>query len=284
MLLSISSLSLSAIFLSLTAAADVNIQYADFISKWQDARLGTFKLERTYHSRSIYSGVFGYGWCSILDTHLEKSQSSAGQWVRYECDRRVQHSPPGVTEVFDPTSGRLTRWSAPGVGTLTITYAPSGLLQSAATGEGMKMRFRFDKALEHIVQIDLSSSPLPIKYKYQNQDLVQVLSHSPSTSRSSSTTYTYSPHHNLIATQTADGPRETMTYDEVRDRVLTHTSSQGLQLRLHYQRGSTPLEFKVQAARWAHGLMQTASIYIFRYHALKSGTLVLKSSSVKEVL
>lgn len=30
-----------------------------------------FKIERTYNSRSLYRGIFGYGWCSNLETKLE---------------------------------------------------------------------------------------------------------------------------------------------------------------------------------------------------------------------
>ena len=29
-----------------------------------------FKLERAYNSRSIYNGLFGFGWCSNLETVL----------------------------------------------------------------------------------------------------------------------------------------------------------------------------------------------------------------------
>lgn len=57
-----------------TAEALVDMRTANYTSTWYDVCLGpceTSKLERTYNSRTIHDGIFGYGWCSNIETSLE---------------------------------------------------------------------------------------------------------------------------------------------------------------------------------------------------------------------
>lgn len=70
--------------LPLTAAADVDLRSGALIQAQQD-KLSTLKLERVYHSRSLQKGIFGFGWCSDLDTRLELT--SEGELYLYDCHR-----------------------------------------------------------------------------------------------------------------------------------------------------------------------------------------------------
>ena len=261
------------IFFSLFAYADIDVMNADYISKWQDPLNRRFSLERIYHSRSIYNGVFGFGWCTVFDIHLNKS--SSGPWTRYECDRQTAASPE-TTERFDE-KGRLIYWRSPGQGALHLAYAPSGLLQSAATGEGLKLRFHYDEANDHIVRIESDSAP-PLLFQYADQNLVSVRNPSRTLAL-----YNYSPHHNMTQTQDASGKREAIEYDETTDRVVRQFAAAGHHLQLDYRPGTNPLQFQVKVARWVRGFIKTTSVYVFQYQLLSTGSLVLKSSSRKEI-
>lgn len=77
-------LTLLPLLLPITAAADVDLRSGAVIQAQQD-KLSTLKLERIYHSRSLQKGVFGFGWCSDLDTKLELT--AEGEIYLYDCHR-----------------------------------------------------------------------------------------------------------------------------------------------------------------------------------------------------
>ncbi len=60
---------------STNVLAFVDMKNANFSDSWIDYRSnGTgyqLKIQRTYNSRSTYDGLFGFGWCSDIETRLE---------------------------------------------------------------------------------------------------------------------------------------------------------------------------------------------------------------------
>ena len=66
-------LGMSAFMLSATALVDT--KNANYTKTFVDINLPgagvPLLVERTYNSRSLYRGMFGYGWCSNLETRLE---------------------------------------------------------------------------------------------------------------------------------------------------------------------------------------------------------------------
>lgn len=62
-------------FLSLTVSAVVDTRSAGYTRVDEDFKTpGTgfeLKIERAYGSRSLYNGIFGYGWCSNFETRLD---------------------------------------------------------------------------------------------------------------------------------------------------------------------------------------------------------------------
>jgi YD repeat-containing protein len=70
---------LSLIFLSflisVSSYAIVDMKNANFSNTWIDLDLpGTgydLKISRTYNSRSLFNGMFGFGWCSDFETTIE---------------------------------------------------------------------------------------------------------------------------------------------------------------------------------------------------------------------
>lgn len=80
------------IAISAPATAIVDMKNANYAHSWTDIEVpGTgydLKVERTYNSRSLFNGLFGFGWCSDWETSL---QITAEGFLRVtECGAGVQ--------------------------------------------------------------------------------------------------------------------------------------------------------------------------------------------------
>ncbi len=94
------SLSLVPLAIGLTprsANAVVDMRNANYASTWTDMEVaGTgfdLKIVRTYNSRSLFSGIFGFGWCSDYETSLE---------VTAEGNMKVRECGGGLELVYSP--------------------------------------------------------------------------------------------------------------------------------------------------------------------------------------
>jgi YD repeat-containing protein len=80
-------LSVSIIFASLFANAIVDMKNANYSNTWVDIEIPgsgyELKISRTYNSRSLINGIFGFGWCSDFETRLEKT--AEGNLKLVEC-------------------------------------------------------------------------------------------------------------------------------------------------------------------------------------------------------
>lgn len=66
---------ITALMWSLSSFAVVDMKTANYADNWVDMIApGTgydLRIQRTYNSRTIYSGIFGFGWCSDFETRAE---------------------------------------------------------------------------------------------------------------------------------------------------------------------------------------------------------------------
>ncbi len=81
--------------LSTQAFALVDMQNANFTETWVDLEIPdtgyNLKVERSYNSRTLHNGLFGFGWCSNFETSLEiladgrvkRVECGAGQEITY---------------------------------------------------------------------------------------------------------------------------------------------------------------------------------------------------------
>ena len=80
-------LSLILILMTQPSWALVNMKNASYSEKWVDIILPgkgyDFRIERFYNSRSLFIGLFGFGWCSDIETKLEIRTD--GRLVLTEC-------------------------------------------------------------------------------------------------------------------------------------------------------------------------------------------------------
>ncbi len=63
------------LFYSVSAWSVVDMRNANYAQTWTDLQVpGTgydLKITRTYNSKSLFDGMFGYGWCSDWETKLD---------------------------------------------------------------------------------------------------------------------------------------------------------------------------------------------------------------------
>lgn len=92
------------------ASATVDMKNANYTESWIDVQAAgsgySLKVQRTYNSRSVFNGMFGFGWCSDFETNIEKTpegtlklqECGAGQEITY----RVQSgSGDSVSKTID---------------------------------------------------------------------------------------------------------------------------------------------------------------------------------------
>lgn len=72
---------------AMPAGAMVDMKSANYSETWYDLTVAVgsdqLRVSRSYNSRSLYNGLFGFGWCSDWETHIQVSGS--GQLRVTEC-------------------------------------------------------------------------------------------------------------------------------------------------------------------------------------------------------
>jgi YD repeat-containing protein len=86
---------LSTLIFSTSAFAVVDMKNANFANSWVDLEVPgsgyDLKVNRTYNSKSIFDGIFGFGWCSDFETtlnvtaegNLKLTECGAGQEIYF---------------------------------------------------------------------------------------------------------------------------------------------------------------------------------------------------------
>lgn len=86
----------------LMANAIVDLKNANYANTWTDIEVPgagyDLKIVRTYNSRSLFNGIFGFGWCSDFETKIELN--AEGNIKLTECGGglEVTYSPTAVTK------------------------------------------------------------------------------------------------------------------------------------------------------------------------------------------
>ena len=73
--------SVALIFLSTKSMALVDMNNAGYTNSWVDLEVPgngyDMRILRAYKSRTIYNGMFGFGWCSEYETKLETTSEGS---------------------------------------------------------------------------------------------------------------------------------------------------------------------------------------------------------------
>jgi len=72
--------SIAVFFISFSAHAIVDMKSANYSESWTDLTVPgvgyDLRVNRTYNSRSLFNGLFGFGWCSDYETRIEVTTES----------------------------------------------------------------------------------------------------------------------------------------------------------------------------------------------------------------
>lgn len=144
------SLILSLSF-SVVSQAVVDMKNANYASTWTDMVVpGTgfdLKIVRTYNSRSLFNGIFGFGWCSDFETsldvmpdgHLKLKECGGGMEVVYS-PKDASKSEKGAKVVLKEG----TKFYANGNGVEYFETSLSKKTYSRFLADGTKQIFNFD--------------------------------------------------------------------------------------------------------------------------------------------
>lgn len=106
--------------LSQQAAATVDMKNANYTESYIDIQVAgsgySLKVQRIYNSRTVFSGMFGFGWCSEFETSVEKTpegylklqECGAGQEITYkpknDTGNSVEKTVAAVVEFYKKTN------------------------------------------------------------------------------------------------------------------------------------------------------------------------------------
>ncbi len=214
--------------------ADVNMKDASFRHSVFDLSI----LNRTYNSRSLHNGYFGFGWCTELEKSIKnlgselvlsdckldgditykivsQSKTSTIYQSNLKSDDKIEYQNGIYTRRFGFIQkynmwGQLNVFSSGG-GTVYLSFEESGRLDRGVLPGGRVLQFFWDPN-GRITSVKLDSKVL--NYAYENVNLSTV-----SQSHEILYKYNYDSLNNLVSIIHPDKTREQITYDFRKDWV-----------------------------------------------------------------
>ncbi|MEN0058711.1 MAG: DUF6531 domain-containing protein [Bdellovibrio sp.] len=130
-----------AFLFSIQAFALVDMKNANYSNTWIDMEVPgsgyDLKIVRTYNSRSLFNGMFGFGWCSDFETSMEKT--AEGNLKIKECGggREVVFSPREITKkdvdtTINQVIAKMRAEKKVGVTEASLTVAKNKMIENDA--------------------------------------------------------------------------------------------------------------------------------------------------------
>ena len=281
-------------FLALEAQALVNLQNASFTDRWVDyIDESGFQLERLYHSRSLHNGIFGFGWCSPLETALVQHSSNSisikrchqapqlfhliskvrGQKVyrRKNTNETISffknhyHFRSMREKMHFNIFGQLTLIKNKGQPATQLKYQGKQLIGVILQNK-RQLDFKFRKNTSQLKKI-LNNGKALVTYTYEKQ-LSKVQNAWNHTYR-----YIYNNIRNLEKIQYPDGTKKEISYDNDRDIVssLKHRNGciEHYSYRLQNQR--VLKDYISSAVKFCRGKVVNSSFYHFIHQLGRNG-------------
>jgi hypothetical protein len=293
---------LSTSLLTQNVSADVNMKDASYYKTWVDLEITkdqrVFQLRRTYNSRSLHQGLFGFGWCSDIEKNLDLNRSDQISLndcrltapIRYKKKKNNYYE----TDSLDPqketlefkdniyirTTAKKTQQKYSKNGKLLslfdttkdridITYEPnSGFIKTILVNQRTELKITPDLFRKHIQSV--TSKNLPgAYYRYENKDLVEVKN-----SWQNKFYYTYDTVHNLTEVRYPDKTQELLTYDKEKDWIL-QIRDRSHCLEIFKYTKQTSSNYTSTAEKRCAGKVTTKTSYEFRHKARADGSKYL---------
>lgn len=250
------------------AHAEIDPSSGTFLDTWIDFHLPgpgmNLVIRRMYNSRSTQAGLFGFGWCSDLETRLVMSNDPAApgasviecgggqstqfiplasaskqeeksfvslslpiETITFERGRHQRVRPDGIVQYFD-SKGRLDALSDGNNHYWKIQYSDTGVPRVLTDEVGRSLRFTANPD-NRIVLIEWPGKA-KAEYRYEDKNLVRVKN-----AWGNSYSYKYDGQHNLIEIAYPDKTRDRIVYDKNRDWVVGLFARNGCTELLAYE-------------------------------------------------
>lgn len=301
----------------LSSLAVVDMKNANFADTWEDlVAPGTgfdLKVRRTYNSRSLFNGMFGFGWCSDFETNL--TFSDKGVIKLTECGGGLEVL--FTTKAGQQSEARNVALMKPG----TTFYAfGSGLENIEFKGEYYQRNLvdgsshRYDKEGRLIQMADKNGNYLKLiqsprgpteivdnngrklsfiynenkkikkisgpdgiqaEYKFSGDDLVEIKN-----AWTNTYTYKYDDLHNLVQINFPDKTSKKITYNTDKDWVTSFVNRKGCLEKYDYKLfGEKKDHYKSDVVKTCGKEVTNKSSYEFWYKTRGDGSKYLSRVS-----
>lgn len=224
------------------ARAEINMKDASYKNSFIDNQ----EIRRTYNSRSIYTGIFGFGWCSNFEKSL--SLPSTKEIILKDCDlespfvltdensllkTRAYQNPINKEKILFK-NGIYTHYLS--TGEIRI-FNRTGQMLSSLTSDGKRTRLVYSRDILSLVKSDSSDLRIYINntgqvtktestngstnlYLYEKENLIQATEIQKSPYSSKTHLYEYDSLNNIIQVTYPDKTKEHIVYNNDNDRVI----------------------------------------------------------------
>jgi hypothetical protein len=237
-------------------------------------------LSREYNSRSNYSGLFGFGWCSPLEQKLIPESKSQYQLIY--CDKKIHISTSDVFEFQSTRTWQNLEFTKAGLllsflsqdGQRTELVYKDGLLTDVIKGQNFSLKFKYEPNKKRIQMITFNKSQL-IYFTYDNLSLLKASRHS----LFGSLNYQYDSFSNLTELYGAAGTVEHMLYDSKKDLLLERITSECVE-NFSYTSPHDATKLTVKTLRACRRSHKKAIDYEFRFKESRFGHRALSSLKI----
>ncbi len=280
--------------LTSSALADVNLQQASYYKTWTDFSIESkglkYSFQRTYRSRSIHQGLFGFGWCSDFEKKLEILGPE--KIVLKDCqeERTLLYKKRGkdFVSIQDPKD-KITRAGS-------RFHRQKGLIQQVFDPEGRLIELKYFKwplqifygsdqrisqiKINHDQVINLKFTPrdgdsltvtAPRKaafvYHFKDKNLISV-----TTASGSKIFYQYNSAHNLTRVTRDEKTLELMSYDDKKDWLLEASDDSRCKKTFSYY--SDPkkiLVFKTRVQKFCEDSLTEETLATYELQEIRGG-------------
>lgn len=219
---------LTLFLFSSVSHALVDMNTSSYSSTWIDLDNGAVRIERSYASRTLFIGMFGFGWCSNLERTLDTKTLKAseceqvidkGYKITKDKTFYVKTNDNGTVERYD-FSGRLIYVSS-ARNSVKLSY-DKDMLKEITDDQGSVYRFSYYNAAYPVRKVKQIAGPkgLLTEYKYDSQDNLVWNRNAWAKKDTDVYVYEYTELHNMTKAIWPDKSFITITYDDPKDRVV----------------------------------------------------------------
>ncbi len=289
---------------STRADAVVNMWSGGFSQTFTDLELPPSRLamKRTYDSRSLATGIFGFGWCTDYEAAL--SPLPDGGWRLRGCDETMEFQPSatasanlwiaqpsqtlltkkdgtfqltnqrGVTLTFD-SDGTLRWMRHPGGELVTLTRSRDGRLERLTSSKGASIKLVYDPATLRVARVEAEGGR-KVLYRYKEGNLAEAADEA-----AFLFSYGYDAFQNLTRINYPDSTYQTLSYDDRLDRVTRIRNREACVETYTYQT-EEPTRFTSTAQKSCAGAVVASSKHEFWHRTDDEGRVYLARARVTQ--